>query len=174
MKTIKLLSGVLLVFSTMFLFDRCTGSDDRAQQDTTGSGKNATSSSTQSAVAPASKVEGCTLDNGACNNAERYGTQIDGGGKEILPETGKTMVTEFYDTHDRSIIKGGFISKEPIDIDLVTLGEETIVIEGWRAVDASGSTPTKVVFDSSIPAADRYKTFASVTLCPTMCGFCGY
>ena len=192
MKTMKLLFGVLLAFSTMFLFERCSESGEKGQNDTTKTDTTETEKMT-SAERSANDTtgqfaEGCTIENGACNNTERYGTQTDGGGKEIAPSVGRTMVGDFYHKYDGKIIKGGFISKEAIDaifcnhqdfnglycyISQDAEGKERIVIEGWRAVDPSGNTITQVIFDPSIPPADRYKTFQTQTLCPTMCGYCG-
>jgi len=184
MKTIKFLLGITFAFSTLFLFDRCTGTTEKGGIDTTGTDAKAT---VERGTSDTLKAEGCDFVDGECNNTERYGTQTDGGGKEISPEAGKVMVTDFYNEHDGRIIKGGFISKEALDAIFCNhqefnglycyisgkAGEEKIVIEGFHAVDASGNTPTKVVYDSSIPAADRYKVFLTQTLCPTMCGSCG-
>jgi|GEM_PF-1548455 len=185
MKTMKLLFGLMLAFSTIFLFDRCNEPGQTSDKDTT---KNTLSSAQERSINDTNDyVEGCEILNGACDNSARYGTQVGGGGIEISTADGKERVLAFYNKYDKQIIKGGFISKEAIDaifcnnpdfnglycyISKGTGDEQAIIIEGWRD-DEGGNTRTKVTFNSSIPSTDRYKVFMTETLCPLMCGACG-
>jgi hypothetical protein len=186
MKTMKILFGVMMAFSTMFLFDRCTESGQKSEGDDTVKTE-ATGSSERAANDTTNNAEGCSIPDGACDNTARYGTQVDGGGMEIAPSVGKELVKGFYEGHDPKIIKGAFISKEALDAIFCNNpgynglycyiannpdGGETMVIEGWRD-EEGGNTRTKVQFNSAIPPADRYKVFMTQTLCPMVCGSCG-
>ena len=96
------------------------------------------------------------------------------------------MIKAFRDKYNNGTM-GGFISKVALDsifcnhadyngvfcyMALDASGQQLIVIEGFREEDASGSTRTDITFDDEVPASQRYKVFATQTMCPTMCGYC--
>ena len=179
MKTMKLLFG-LMAFSTMFLFDRCTEPGQQAESE---------KSNIVTAGEPSSirRVANDTATGCACDNSARYNSPISEGGKEISIAAGKTMIKAFRDKYNNGTM-GGFISKVALDsifcnhadyngvfcyiaLD-ATSGRQLIVIEGYREADASGSTRTAITFDHEVPPNERYKVFATQTMCPAMCGNC--
>ena len=202
MKTLKKISTVTFLIVTSFLYWTCTTNETAKKKeplvkalDTRYTKLDTTYKSPESKYMMAAgrvvhdTITGwtsCSDPCGPCDNSARYPSPLEGGGREISPESGREMVSIFHSAHE-DIIKGGFISKVALDaifcnnetyngiycyVAQDASGYQRIVIEGWRD-DSNGESRTRVLFDSSIPAADRYKVFETQLMCPTVCGYCG-
>src|SRR5688572_32118173 len=106
MKTMKLLFGLMIAFSTMFLFDRCAEPGQTAEDEKTTTVMTKTGSTGRNTNDTAT---GCSCDNGS-----RHNTPIPEGGKEISVADGRTMIKAFKDKYNNGTM-GGFISKVALD-----------------------------------------------------------